>query len=107
MEANNVSVILKVFEPCRYLLVFDCPLCVPHRIEVRGVKTKAIISKAHFSGSKEGRKTKIDCVLVTFFLNRPFTTQIYIKRDSDRAAASKASVPTKAKKSGRNTKKDL
>lgn len=42
------------------------------------------------------------------FLNRPFTTQIYIKRDSDRAAATKASVPTKAaNKSGRNTKKDL
>ncbi|KAG0353435.1 Phosphatidyl-N-methylethanolamine N-methyltransferase [Podila minutissima] len=38
----------------------------------------------------------------------PFTTQIYIKRDSDRAAATKASVPTKAaNKSGRNTKKDL
>ncbi|KAG0034326.1 Phosphatidyl-N-methylethanolamine N-methyltransferase [Podila clonocystis] len=38
----------------------------------------------------------------------PFTTQIYMKRDSDRAAASKAPVPTeREKKSGRNTKKDL
>ncbi|KAG0347346.1 Phosphatidyl-N-methylethanolamine N-methyltransferase [Podila humilis] len=38
----------------------------------------------------------------------PFTTQIYQKRDDDRAASEKASTGTKgSKKNGRNTKKDL